>query len=123
MRLMVLPFFAMLAALAGAQQPAPVVPQVELAEPTSPLRTQLARTAGFLGQVACDKNGAMYLQPEFAADDNSGMPGSAILRVSSDGSVARYAADPSGGKGHTYILGHAVDRDGRRCVPRRRCPR
>jgi hypothetical protein len=112
-RLIVAFLVVSLTTLAGAQQPAPVVPQVELADPTSSVRAQLARSAGFLGQVACDKNGAIYLQPEFAADDNTGTPGSAIIRISSDGSIARYSADPSGAKSHTYVLGHAVDRDGR----------
>ena len=95
--------------------PAVVVPQVDLPDPSSPTRTQLPHTGRILGQVTCDRNGAVYLQPQFVEDPSASTGASSpIVRITSDGSTTRFAA-PSGSQeySHTYIVGHAVDRDGR----------
>ncbi len=105
----------LLTSLAQAQQPAPVVSEVALADPSSPVRTQLPRTGGILGQPACDKNGAVYLQPEFVTDSASNvLPPSVIVRINPDGSIANFSAGQADGANRpTYVLGHAIDRDGR----------
>jgi hypothetical protein len=75
----------------------------------------LARTGGILPPINCDKNGAIYVQPEFLADANaSSIVSSAIIRINADGSTARFSANlPNSQNRASYVLGHAVDRDGR----------
>ena len=105
----------LLVSIAVAQKPAPVVPQVELPDPTSPVRTQLPRRGGILGAIACDKNGAIYLQPQFAPDPSGNVESSSdIVRLNSDGTVASFPSSVADASGTPmYVVAHAVDRDGR----------
>ncbi len=116
MRLFLSVLITVLAAYgAAAQKAAPVVPQVDLPDPSSSVRTQLPRRGGILGAIACDKNGGVYLQPQFTGNQIGSVgPSSEIVRIDPDGSVTNFpssVADPTGRP--MYVVGHAVDRDGR----------
>lgn len=88
------------------------MPQVTLPEPSLPVRTQLPQNGGTLGKLECDKDGAVYLQPQFVSDTGGNvLPNSDILRINSDGSTNRFSAAGQGRM--NYVQGHAVDRDGR----------
>ncbi len=107
---------AVLLTSAAAQTPAPVVPEVNLSEPTSPVHTQLSSArGGILGTITCDKNGAIYLQPQFTGNaiGNVG-PSSEIVRIDPDGTVTKFPSTVADSSSRPmYVVGHAVDRDGR----------
>ena len=105
----------LLLASTRAQQATVNVPQVELGEPSSPVRTQFTRTGGLLGDIECDRNGAIYLQPQFVAGaDTKAQAASEIVRINSDGTINKFSAAGATASDHAaYVVGHAVDRDGR----------
>ena len=98
-----------------AQQTTTSVPQVALSEPSSLVPTQYTRPGGTLGDIACDRNSAIYIQPQFVAGaDTNPQATNEIVRINSDGSINKFSASDSNAPDHaTYVVGHAVDRDGR----------
>lgn len=98
-----------------AQQAAPTVPQVDLSEPSSPVHTQYTGPGGILGEITCDRNGALYIQPQFVPGaDTNARATSDIVRINPDGSIKKFSAVDASAPNHpTYVVGHAIDRDGR----------